>query len=292
MSSDNDAGIKDPGTASLGNFVFLDANKNGLQDGGEAGVAGVTVTLFLGGVAIATTTTDAAGNYLFSGLKAGTYTVGFTEKAGFDFTAANAGNDALDSDANQTTGLTGPITLAIGEANLDVDAGLVIENRAPDAMNDTAKTCADDAVTVDVTANDTDADGDALTITKVAGQAIAEGGSVDVDGVSIALVDGKLVIDGSAAYGDLILGEKATVSYSYEVSDGNGGFDTANVDMTFCGATNTLDTIKDSLPSAGVPCPVARRRPGRRLLRRDPVGHRGRAFRRQVLRHHLLRLGL
>ena len=252
VSSDNDAGLKDPATASIGNLVFLDADRDGVQDASEAGVQGVTVTLFMGGVAMATTTTDANGNYLFTGLKAGTYTVGFTEKAGFDFTAANVGpNDALDSDADAVTGITGPITLGIGQTNLDVDAGLVIENRAPEAMDDADKTCADDAVTVDVLANDGDLDGDALSITQVAGQDIVEGGSVDVDGVSIALIDGKLVFDGSAAYADLILGQKATVSYSYEVSDGKGGFDTANVDMTFCGATNTLDTIKDSLPSSG-----------------------------------------
>mgnify|MGYP000898471460 FL=1 len=252
VSSDNDAGLKDPATASLGNLVFLDANENGLQDEGETGVRGVTVTLFLAGTAIATTTTDANGNYLFTGLKAGTYTVGFTEKTGFDFTAANAGgNEALDSDADPVTGLTGPITLGIGQTNLEVDAGLVIENRAPDAKDDVAKTCADDAVTVDVLANDTDADGDMLTITQVAGQDIVEGGSVDVDGVTIALVDGKLVFDGSAAYADLILGQKATTSYTYQISDGEGGFDTAKVDLTFCGAKNTLETIKDSLPVGG-----------------------------------------
>lgn len=252
LSENNDAGLKDPATASLGNFVFLDANKNGLQDGGETGVKGVTVTLFSAGVAIATTTTDANGNYLFTGLKAGTYTVGFTEKAGFDFTAANVGgNEALDSDADPVTGLTGPITLGIGQTNLEVDAGLVIENRAPDAMNDAAKTCASDAVTVNVLANDTDADGDMLTITKVAGQAITEGGTVDVDGVSISLVGGKLVFDGSEAYADLLVGSKAKVSYSYEVGDGNGGFDTAKVDLTFCGEKNTLETIKNSLPTGG-----------------------------------------
>ncbi|WP_378943214.1 SdrD B-like domain-containing protein [Paracoccus sp. R86501] len=252
VSSDNDAGLKDPATASLGNLVFLDANKDGIQNASEAGVQGVAVTLFMGGVALATTTTDASGNYLFTGLKAGTYTVGFAEKAGFDFTAANVGaNEALDSDADQATGMTGPITLGIGQTNLDVDAGLVLENRAPDAMDDVAKTCADDAVTVNVLANDTDLDGDALTITQVAGHDIAEGGSVDVDGVSIALVDGKLVFDGSAAYADLTVGQKATATYSYQVADGEGGFDTANVDMTFCGAKNTLQTIKDSLPTNG-----------------------------------------
>lgn len=252
LSENNDAGFKDPATASLGNLVFLDANKNGLQDADEVGVKGVTVTLFSGGVAIATTTTDAQGSYLFTGLKAGTYVVGFTEKPGFDFTKANVGNnEAIDSDADVVTGLTGPITLGIGQINLDVDAGLVVENRAPDAKDDMAKTCATSAVTVDVLANDTDADGDVLTITKVAGQAIVEGGSVDVDGVTISLVGGKLVFDGSSAYADLLVGSKAKVSYSYEVGDGNGGFDTAKVDLTFCGEKNTLETIKNSLPASG-----------------------------------------
>ncbi|NLQ21229.1 hypothetical protein HG244_10910, partial [Streptococcus pneumoniae] len=138
------------------------------------------------------------------------YTVGFTEKAGYDFTTANVGNDATDSDANVATGRTAPIVLAVGEANLTVDAGLVVENVAPDAKDDAAGTCATVAKTVDVLANDTDANGDALTITHVDGQAITDGGAaVDVDGVSVSLVGGKLVIDGSAAYADLLIGQKA-----------------------------------------------------------------------------------
>lgn len=252
-SADNDAGLKDPATASIGNFVFLDADKDGVQDAGEAGVAGVAVTLYdAAGAVIAITTTNAAGEYLFSGLKAGTYTVGFTEKVGHDFTTANVGNDATDSDADAATGRTAPIVLAVGEANLTVDAGLVVENVAPDAKDDAAGTCATVAKTVDVLANDTDANGDALTITHVDGHAITDGGAVvDVDGVSVALVGGKLVIDGSAAYADLLIGQKAQLDISYTVSDGKGGFDTANLDMDFCGAKNTLDTIKASLPTGG-----------------------------------------
>lgn len=255
ISSDNDAGVKDPATASIGNFVFLDADQNGRQGANETGVAGVTVTLYnAAGLAIATAVTGASGEYLFSGLTAGTYTVGFTEKAGYDFTTANVGDDALDSDADVTTGMTAPVTLAIGEANLTVDAGLIVEfvNTAPDAKDDVSGTCSNVVKTVDVLANDTDADGHALTITKVAGQAIAEGGSVDVDGVTISLVGGKLVIDGTDAYEDLLIGQKAKVNYSYEITDGNGGSDTANLDFTFCGGKNTLDTIKASLPTGGV----------------------------------------
>ena len=103
----------DPGTAALGDRVFHDTNRNGVQDAGEAGVAGVAVTLYdAAGQAIGSTVTDANGNYLFDDLKAGTYSVGFQEADGFDFTTRDAGgNDARDSDANQTTGRTGPVTL-------------------------------------------------------------------------------------------------------------------------------------------------------------------------------------
>ncbi|HEY4597507.1 MAG TPA: SdrD B-like domain-containing protein, partial [Thermoanaerobaculia bacterium] len=51
-------------------------NANGLQDSGEAGLSGVTVQLLdsLGNV-LATTTTNSSGNYTFTALVAGTYTV-------------------------------------------------------------------------------------------------------------------------------------------------------------------------------------------------------------------------
>ncbi|MFV0386294.1 SdrD B-like domain-containing protein [Paracoccus sp. (in: a-proteobacteria)] len=258
VSRDNDAGIKppaDPKDASIGDLVFLDANKNGLQDAGEAGVAGVDVTLYdAGGNAVATTSTGTDGKYLFSGLAAGSYSVGFAEAAGYSFTTANAGgNDALDSDADQTTGRTGTITLAVSEANMTVDAGLVADNRGPDAMDDSGKTCADTPKTINVLANDTDPDGDSLTITAVAGQAISEGQSVTAaDGVKITLTGGQLVFDATGtSYDDALIGTHNSATYSYSISDGNGGTDTANVAMTFCGTVNTLQTIEASLPSGG-----------------------------------------
>ncbi len=57
----------------IGDTIFRDWNGNGVQDAGEEGIAGVTVTL--SGAASATAVTDANGKYLFSGLGAGSYTV-------------------------------------------------------------------------------------------------------------------------------------------------------------------------------------------------------------------------
>lgn len=117
------------GTASLGDKVWYDADADGVQDAGETGVAGVTVTLYNNaGTAIATTTTDANGNYLFANLAAGDYSVGFSNlPQGYSLTPVWSSNDAnaTNSDANPATGRTGTITLSAGEQELDVDAGLV-----------------------------------------------------------------------------------------------------------------------------------------------------------------------
>jgi uncharacterized repeat protein (TIGR01451 family) len=76
-----DFGLTNPpaGTGSIGDFVWIDSNSNGIQNDAEPGIAGVSVILerFINGqwVQTATTTTDANGAYLFSGLSAAGYRV-------------------------------------------------------------------------------------------------------------------------------------------------------------------------------------------------------------------------
>ena len=61
-------------SGQIGDTVFNDLNNNGVQDAGEPGIAGVDITLGTA-VSTTTTTTDANGNYLFTGLGATTYQV-------------------------------------------------------------------------------------------------------------------------------------------------------------------------------------------------------------------------
>lgn len=121
-----DAGLyKNP---SIGDKVWLDCNNNGIQDTGEAGVAGVTVKLLgAGDVVVATTTTNASGEYVFSGLTAGSsYAVQVVAPTGFAFAKQDqGGDDTKDSDVNTSTGKTGTITLDPGENDISWDAGLV-----------------------------------------------------------------------------------------------------------------------------------------------------------------------
>ncbi len=116
--------------ASLGNYVWVDANRDGQQGStsAEPPLAGVTVTLYnIGGTAIATTTTDANGFYSFTNLVPGTYSVGFTLPPGYVVTqqGTTPGSDT-DSNVNPATGRTEPVTLVGGENNPTIDAGVYL----------------------------------------------------------------------------------------------------------------------------------------------------------------------
>ncbi len=115
-----------PATSSIGDFVWIDALENDVQDVGERGLEGVTVRLFEdgNGIPIRTTTTDADGAYLFDNLVAGDYFVEFVRPQGFVFVTQGAGTDT-DSDANVNTGRSLTFAVAEDEAKTDIDAGLV-----------------------------------------------------------------------------------------------------------------------------------------------------------------------
>lgn len=121
---DLDAGLYK--TAAIGDRVWFDANGNGTQDAGEAGAGGVKVNLYnASGTVVASATTDASGNYLFSNLVPGNYFLGFVPPAGYTFTKAAVGGYAIDSDVNPATGLTTTFALKSGDVQLQWDAGLV-----------------------------------------------------------------------------------------------------------------------------------------------------------------------
>jgi len=123
--------VTPPTFGSIGDVVWHDLDGDGAQDGNEPGVENVTVNLLDDqGVATGQTAkTDADGRYLFDDLASGDYIVEFADlPEGFAFTQQDAGgDDVLDSDTDPGTGQTGVITLAAGEDNGTIDAGLVLE---------------------------------------------------------------------------------------------------------------------------------------------------------------------
>ncbi|MEU0535569.1 SdrD B-like domain-containing protein [Amycolatopsis tolypomycina] len=127
-----DAGLVAPPNR-LGDLVWADTNRNGLQDPGEPGVPDVPVVLKDGnGKEVASAKTDPDGKYLFGNLPDGSYRVCFDrtrvppQYAGWQWVKPDAGDDGKDSDADPASGCTPVVQLGVGKReNLTLDAGLV-----------------------------------------------------------------------------------------------------------------------------------------------------------------------
>ncbi|MDF5820191.1 DUF5979 domain-containing protein [Corynebacterium felinum] len=128
--------------SKIGDYTWIDENKDGLQTQGEPAIGNVRVTLTgtddLGNPVNVETTTNDQGRYVFENLRssdAAGYTVTFGKPAGYEFT--NTGADlanAEDSNADKATGASQPVVLpkdeivrsARGIENLTVDGGFVL----------------------------------------------------------------------------------------------------------------------------------------------------------------------
>ncbi|PID96745.1 MAG: hypothetical protein CSA84_02910 [Actinomycetales bacterium] len=109
-------------TVSVGDQVWIDTDRDGLQSAGEPGVEGVTVTLTDPATGdTRTTTTDADGYYWFDDLTPGAdYTLKFAKPDGYAWTTQDASGasdnsptgDVTDSDvsADGSVSFTAPET--------------------------------------------------------------------------------------------------------------------------------------------------------------------------------------
>lgn len=97
-------------------------------------------------------------------------------------------------------------------------------------------------------ANDTDADGDTLTITHINGVAITNGQTLALaDGSSLTInTDGSFSFATNAAFNYLNAGQVGSSSFTYTVSDGKGGSDTATATMTVIGTGSGYSTTGTS----------------------------------------------
>ena len=128
-----DVGFVQPPKVSVGNFVWIDSDADGIQDQGEPGLAGAILTLtnmsgnpvtnVLGQV-VGSQTTTSNGAYLFENLPPGQYKVNITYPAGYQATTASAGSDlAVDSSTDTATSVNLPNN---GDADLTLDFGVVV----------------------------------------------------------------------------------------------------------------------------------------------------------------------
>ncbi|MFW2587405.1 Ig-like domain-containing protein [Sagittula sp. SSi028] len=120
----------------------------------------------------------------------------------------------------------------------------VVDNTPPEAVDDSATTDLDTVVTIDAVANDTDADGDPLSVVSLG---TVTNGTAEIDPVT-----GDVNFTPAAGF----IGD-ATIEYT--VSDGQGGTDTGLITVTVTDPTdpNTPPVAVDDAAETDVDTPVS-----------------------------------
>ncbi|WP_282046081.1 Ig-like domain-containing protein [Roseibium album] len=172
----------------------------------------------------------------------------------------NGAFDHLDDEETATE--TFSYVASDGEGNSEpATVTITIEG----SHDNTAPVSADDSYSVgedgllsgqNLLANDTDADGDGLSVASVNGSSASVGSQIVLDSGALLTVnaDGTFDYDPNGAFDELDAGEKGADSFTYQVSDGNGGLDTATVNLTIDGETTPdEDPIPDPVPGTDKP---------------------------------------
>ncbi|MEM7133378.1 MAG: SdrD B-like domain-containing protein [Chloroflexota bacterium] len=203
----------------IGNYVWVDANNNGIQDPGESGIQGVTVTLHdldNGGALVGTATTGADGSYLFGG----------------------------STDTNMTSGSLLPLNnyelrIDLTDTNLPSDATLTTQNANGITTNDNKTDLADSD------ADDT-ANAGFATIAFATGIGGANNHTLNF-GFSTGSVD--LQVSKGTDLSTVSVG--GTLNYTLNIT--NSGEITAT-NMMITDTLPTEVTLQSATPSQGGPC--------------------------------------
>ncbi|WP_161603345.1 Ig-like domain-containing protein [Blastopirellula marina] len=188
---------------------------------GEPTSVGMQITLESG--ALLTLNADGSFDYDPNGVFAA-LAEGETAEESFTYTAADS------------SGLMSTSTVVITIAGV---------NNAPVSIDDAYETAEDTALNISapgVLENDTDADGDALTIVDVNGETADIGMQITLESGALLTLnaDGSFDYDPNGAFNDLLDGETAVDSFTYTAADSSGLMSSSTVAITIQGVTNLI----------------------------------------------------
>src|ERR687891_447582 len=165
----------------------------------------------------------------------GSATTNASGQAAFTYTGNTAGGDQIHAFAD--TNNNG--TQNAGEPFGDAEKTWTAANEPPVAADDSPSTDEDTPVTIPVLDNDTDADGDSLSVDSVTQPA---------NGTATVNPDNTVTYTPDPDF-------NGTDSFDYTISDGNGGTDTATVTVTV-GAMNDPPVAADDAAATDEDTPV------------------------------------
>ncbi|MGA2497151.1 MAG: SdrD B-like domain-containing protein [Tepidisphaeraceae bacterium] len=202
---------------SVGGTIWNDANKNGIRDAGETGLAGVTVRILRSSdnsAAAADFTTTATGQYSFGGLTPGSYYVKVVASGELAISPQAAGSDpALNSDVDPVSGNSAGFSLVDGTAAPVIDAGLY-ENIQPSNPTVTA-TLSSDKTVLTITGTT----GNDVIRVKASGKQVA----VTAGGQSLGTfaVTRRIVINGDDGNDSIVVDKSVKISCLIYGGNGN-----------------------------------------------------------------------
>ena len=256
--------------AAIGDYVWFDANKDGVQDASEYGVPGVKVSIVdaagnpvidANGKTVEPVFTDANGKYKFENLLPNpdnivasggnaAYKVTFTVPDGYSITKTNATIGGEDSN-----GLESTVKLDEGKENLTVDLGLVADGTIGDTLfwdvNNNGGSAPEGSdkplagVTVKLTFTTPAGEEKTLTTTtdadgKYSFKDLAPGDyTVSVDRDSLLAVCPDCVAQSHTPEGDVTASKDQTLSLSSKVSLRPGAMTNNDQDWAFTGLADT-----------------------------------------------------
>ena len=265
------------GSGSIGNFVWVDTNANGVVDGNDAsqGIGGVTIDLYYdangnglvdgGEIKIGTTTTAADGSYLFSGLPVDDgggnmqYVVHVTDTAGVLTGFWHSLGDQADTSDNNSKASPYPVTLSTTTPDvLTVDFGYYV---VPGAVGNYVW-------------YDTDADG------------VQDGTEVGINGVTVSLEIRYPGANGTLGDGDDTTTTITTITQTEPGGTRDGWYSFANLlqDEDYNGiatyGTEPEHTITVTLPTGYSSSPTGNGTPT--TDSNDPTGTNAQPFQGQM----------
>ena len=199
-------------------------------------------------------TVNANGSYTYIADQSGSTGLSNGAQADDVFTYTVRDHSGGDTDtATLTITITGSNnTPPVADADGNAGTGYILEDQTLTVTNGSTGVTGTDGNnnnetgdnTGDVLNNDTDANSDTLTVSAISGGSVGAGGATGTYGTLTIQSDGSYTYNANNA-NSIAKDTEATDVFTYTVSDGNGGTDTANITITILGVNDAPSASND-----------------------------------------------
>ena len=226
-----------------GSFTITSVRKGAVENSGDTVALGQAVTTTYG-----TITVNADGSYTYAADQTASTNLGngVTATDSFNYTVRdhNSGDTDIATLVITITGTnnTAPVANAdagyiLEDGQLEVTDGASANDATPDATGEH---------TGDVLLDDTDADGDTLTVSGISGGSVGSAADGTYGQLTIQSNGSYVYVANKAAADALDDGDTATDVFTYTISDGNNGSDTATITITVVGIDDNPVGVNDT----------------------------------------------